>query len=870
MPAIYPYGASLNVACTTSNKRGMTIDAYMSSSKYTSKEDYIGKGLSYFIESSVQPMSMTYECTGINGDLVEIDTNLRPTINKSYTEDGDTIIKKFTIDNFEWFYKNPEQEEISINKKINQVKIKLDPPYYNNSVTFKKGNSTINYSTKTSDITNSIFCFDVNSNITVGTEIKATYNAKIKGEENLVTYKYNNDYSRINTSKSWIDNEIEIYQKDENNIVTIENTDIENRTLILNDNQIIENEKLIVSYYIDNEVATEEFLSISYNENEESYIQLSNMWIEAPQIYKVLENSVTIDRTYSSSKRIRFKRTEVPSGTLIKIKYKNINNEDKIEYLTAEYISTYGSSYTNIFTKEKFQTNPDPIAFKIEEGDEIYIKQENLKDKVDLDNRIVYLNNNEIENIDFVKVIYHCPKLKQEIVNIVNNNQIVLSDFWLENFLNKIKIYKVIQINDSSIIYNSTNKYIEFSNAIIPEGKIVLVNYNYSEKITNKTYVAEEFEEKTTYEGNISALSNSVIIKCSDLQNNEISYGITNNNNIIFVNKKYNEQNIIVYYKEKPYINLCCNNVKVECDFFIYIKDNKEMWSNFETLGLYEYNDDCIIVKSKSNKYAILNRYITVHWNKEEKNNSCIVKIGEKDSYYISRKQVFLKSDGTYGETAQTDMAWSGNEEEWSNDEFTVPPLNGSTPISKNSNIKYKNFYKLLYNIRPVQDGSSRWERGTKFFIKNTYPIYKENGMIQYISGTRRINTENNAPIPYNLPIWGNEKVFYKTEDGYYISPASGGLLITGWAISAQKTTADSQGFKSFQANYNKNYNIRTGPGGKYGIAQFIKTSDTVTVTGEQEDDEGNKWYCCIFQARTQSGESTTATGWVISDGISR
>ena len=859
MPSIHPYGASLNIKCYNSSKQGKTIDVYTDSYNYTLKEDYIGKGLSYFIESSVQPMTMFYECESINGDLVEIETNLdTPMIlgGTNLNNITERKITRFGISNNNWFNKNPEQIEIPISKKINQVEIKLSYPYYSNC-TFKKNNSSISYSTN-SNLTNSIFRFDL-TRVAVGDEIQATYNARDKKEEELIAYKYNNNF-RINTTEIWLDNKIEVYKKDENSNISIINNNFNNKNLTLNNEQVVENEKLVVDYYINSEDTKEEFLPIN-NEDGEFYIQLSNVWVGIPQIYKALENKISSFTPVNNGTRISFNRNLVPEGTLLKVKYTNKNNEEKEEYLTAIYNSSFGYTVTVIFTKEVYNTNPKPEIFKIQVGDEtINIKQNNNSQ-----NKIIFLNENEIGDAKYAKVVYNYPFLKQEIVTVLNNNNIILSSFWIKDYFNETKVYKIIEINNFTS--NSNNKYLEFSNDIISEGDIIFVKYDYVKRITNESHLAEESKSTTFYEGNISTISNNVIIKCLDLQNNIISYGVSNNNNTIFVNEKYDGQNIIVCYKEKPYINLCCNNVKVECGLRI---SDENYYNNFNSLQLYG-SDQIIVTASGDNGeniYATLSRYITVHWNKS--NNESVSLGVDKNTFFIFRKQIYLRTDGGYGETAERHMSFRDSPANGINTDFVIPPLNGKTIISQNSNMCYKDFYKLFYTIRPIGVDASHWSGGTKTYIENNYPIYKENGTIQFFSGTRQIITDDkDRPALYGIPIWGNEKTFYRTYDGYYISPASGGLLITGWDITKYSNSATSAGFSPWQGNYNSNYIIRTGPGKNYGAAQFIKTSNTVNVIGQQNDDEGNSWYCCEFQGKTETNESITVTGWVISAGIS-
>lgn len=92
---LLPYGATINLQCTSCSKKGEVINNYTSSTTYSTITDDLGKNNCYFLESIQGPTTMTFSYTKRNGTLVGIDTNLT-VLNSNFGADGSG---SFTITN---------------------------------------------------------------------------------------------------------------------------------------------------------------------------------------------------------------------------------------------------------------------------------------------------------------------------------------------------------------------------------------------------------------------------------------------------------------------------------------------------------------------------------------------------------------------------------------------------------------------------------------------------------------------------------------------------------------------------------------------------------------------------------------------------
>ena len=207
---IVPWGAILDIDCTSSSKKVGRVTNWISTNNYQTEYGYLGTDRSYFVESKAEPMSMTYSCTSKNGDLVDIQTNLSCTTSKN----SSGIITSFTIDNTNWFNTAYTTESIQIQKVIKKVKITLNnTPYTINSdyLKFYVNDSSVSYAS----YENNTFYFNTQNTspiIAENTNIKSIYNIINEIEEkNLTTVRYNNLYDQVFVSKGCFEIPKKIY-----------------------------------------------------------------------------------------------------------------------------------------------------------------------------------------------------------------------------------------------------------------------------------------------------------------------------------------------------------------------------------------------------------------------------------------------------------------------------------------------------------------------------------------------------------------------------------------------------------------------------------------------------------------------------------
>lgn len=131
---LMPYGATCKVQCTNNNKYTKAIVNYSTSTSYTVETKPLGLNYAEFIESSIEPVEMTFNYYKKNGILVEIITNLEIKTNNNIRKDSTghySIINSnwlssgngiFTVSNETWF-NGPRTETPYIYLCFNKVKI---------------------------------------------------------------------------------------------------------------------------------------------------------------------------------------------------------------------------------------------------------------------------------------------------------------------------------------------------------------------------------------------------------------------------------------------------------------------------------------------------------------------------------------------------------------------------------------------------------------------------------------------------------------------------------------------------------------------------------------------------------------------------
>lgn len=165
---VVPWGAILNVRGRSSNKIIRSVNTYTSSVNYTTISEALGRDKSFFVESKVEPIQITYSVSSKNGDLVEVQTNLTCTSTKV-----NGIITEFTLDNTNWFNQPFNTEAITIQRisTLSQVQIS---EVASNTPSFTRNGSTVSGTSKG----NRIYHFNTEGNYSapVGSSIVASYN----------------------------------------------------------------------------------------------------------------------------------------------------------------------------------------------------------------------------------------------------------------------------------------------------------------------------------------------------------------------------------------------------------------------------------------------------------------------------------------------------------------------------------------------------------------------------------------------------------------------------------------------------------------------------------------------------------------------
>jgi len=196
---LLPYGATVNLKCTECSKSGKIITDVISETNYITEEKELGLDNCYFLESSLEPITMTYEYTKGNGVLIGVSTNL-DLINCTTTSRG---TGSFKISNSTIFNSPIVTEEIFIIKEVKEIKIKISDTPYSSSLKFYINNSEISSSQYTNKGDN-IYYFKVSESIPVGSRITAKYRVQNDNYEEILTaQEYNSSQVRIYFTYQW-------------------------------------------------------------------------------------------------------------------------------------------------------------------------------------------------------------------------------------------------------------------------------------------------------------------------------------------------------------------------------------------------------------------------------------------------------------------------------------------------------------------------------------------------------------------------------------------------------------------------------------------------------------------------------------------
>ena len=357
------------------------------------------------------------------------------------------------------------------------------------------------------------------------------------------------------------------------------------------------------------------------------------------------------------------------------------------------------------------------------------------------------------------------------------------------NCIGSSKIGLLVDEYTSATTYTTTDKQIgeNTSYFLFSQKEPIEMTYEYSrdngvlveiitnlEVITNSNIIEDENEKGHYY-----------IINNDWLKTGEGQFTISNAN-------WFNSER-----QEEPYIRLCFNNVQVECCFTNPLGGQVTYGDNGWE-GLLDQGINVLVpYSSAANNYCVLDRYITVSWNKEETAYLYEEQGKENDSNhwyqiwfsYMDTNGDVIDFNGknlTTGEqvnggTAQRIMHSISSVPEKTT--YIIPRLDGKGTISGGGiTVKPYAYFKIGYTINFYGEG--QWQGGYYLAVKPKY-LYNTNGLVDLIENNQVffINSKDTSPILYSHPSINNWKAnskFYRTED-YYFSPTDGLRMFSNW-----------------------------------------------------------------------------------------
>ena len=228
---------------------------------------------------------------------------------------------------------------------------------------------------------------------------------------------------------------------------------------------------------------------------------------------------------------------------------------------------------------------------------------------------------------------------------------------------------------------------------------------------------------------------------------------------------------------EKPYINLCCNDVKVPLAFIDYTNSGNKF-------AHCEIENDTIIISDDHDDYIILPKEINVSWNKSTTTEIMIDKQNyHGDEWYVFKAQCMYKKKKEIVIDVKDLYDNSGKPK---NNILVIPKLNGK----ENSELSYdKNIYKLKFykyfilgvQIR-IRDGYTTYKHDTLYYInseeeedKELNRIYDNTTIPRFVEGKHYIKSEKGFPLlDTKLSTKWNSDFFFVLENtDYYISPST-------------------------------------------------------------------------------------------------
>lgn len=478
----------------------------------------------------------------------------------------------------------------------------------------------------------------------------------------------------------------------------------------------------------------------------------------------------------------------------------------------------------------------------------------------------VNTNNFEIGNILNIK--YKCYEKAIEEINTVtygNYGRGYISMTPINSNNSFYNVTKGVNISSSSVYRyydNTEHKYyyrFTISNTYALGDRVRIIYYYLNE--IPETKKAIEDTDSTLHEGTIpSGHTNLIVEECIDSNNYMVLFKRKNSNTISLYNDTYDGKNVIVKYeKEKPYVRLCCNNVKIET---MFLNSGAGYSNDFRSLT---YDDTYLYPTGTakiSNIKGKLLRYITIHWNKVQEQQVYFGEsfidssLGHNDSHYM-----FLGGSDEYEKIGN-----GVHEHSITSYKITPPKINSLS----------KPYYSVGY---VVNFQGENWTPGSSRYINSPFTYYTENGYIKSITTGIEYNISG-LPIPSvtTLEKWGNQLSFYKSND-YYVSPSDGLQLYTKWDTCSDYDPCDGGGdgccheptpttVKVNLSEYVLWENFDKTSVVPYNIIVSDMSAVSATILGHTEDDKMYEIYidCDYYDKSTYIGHGIS--GWVDKNAI--
>lgn len=347
------------------------------------------------------------------------------------------------------------------------------------------------------------------------------------------------------------------------------------------------------------------------------------------------------------------------------------------------------------------------------------------------------------------------------------------------------KVGELVNSYNSDINYTTSSQQIGLNNCyfLFSDKEPVQMTYNYTKGNGKLVEIITNLDIITN--NNIEQRSKG---RYRIINNDWINSG---NGSFTISNKRWFD--IDINERPDPYIRLCFNEVRIDCCFVNVIPASviQQLGLRFAENGwklLANTTDDDIIkpVSILAQNYCELKKYIIVSWNKRENNGNLFQGIFKNENHWFQGWFSYGNTNGSIQnfeyDNSFSQRIWSVDQSASINDHafnLIVPKLDGTDVLFNNK--KICNYFKIGYTINFY--GEPTYQQNTIFYVDGNNYTYDSNGFMVKEDLKTEIKTFNNSPEIFKLDSenWTTQSTFYKTNEGRYISPASGLEIYPIW-----------------------------------------------------------------------------------------